>query len=430
MSVVLDTSLRFNPAKTSTHQAATSLAADLIQAIQHHRGKRFTRQPALYQQNLTTILLNLYAASMTPGKPWVAYSRNENDQTYRQKSRYNSTRLSYRRVTALLNSLMDLDLLETARGFYDPVTGVSRLSRMKASQELEDFFDAYGLTPRMTCHIRETIRLKNRQKKLVEYRDTPTTTRMRTDLDRINANLVEADIRLDCSIEELHALLAQVYGRNQGEGIKDFDRTSTTLYRVFNNTTASKPTLAQGGRFYGHWVQCLPSDYREKLLLDGQPVCELDFSGLSINMLYLREGLPMPEDDVYAVDGLDVDRGIMKGVLQRLLNAKDMKQAKQAIRDLLRDGDRELLPRVDELMQAFLHKHVQIVRYFGTGVGLELQRQDSHMANLILLRLLDRGITCVPVHDSFVVQAHHRHQLREAMEEVSEEVLGSILRIT
>ena len=426
----LDTSLRFNPAKTSTHEAAIALAADLIQSIQHDKGKRFSRQPDLYHQNLTTILLNLYTAFITPWEPWVAYSRNENDPMYKVNSRYNTTRLSYQRVVALVDGLTDLGLVEVENGFLDRNTGVSRTSRMRATQELGDFFEVYGLTPRMTEHIRETVRLKDRQKRLVEYRDTKTTRRMRTDLGRINANLSKADIRLDCSLEELHALLDQFHERNQGDGLKEFDRTSTTLYRVFNNMTPSKPRLTQGGRFYGHWVQCLPSSYREKLLLDGQPVCELDFSGLSINMLYLMEGLPLPEDDVYSVNGLDVDRGIMKGILQRLLNARDMKQARQAVRDHLRKADQDHLPRIDEITECFMNKHSQIVHHFGTGVGLELQRKDSHMASLILLRLLDKGITCVPVHDSFVVKDTHRDQLREVMEEVSKEVLGTVLRIS
>lgn len=429
VTVSPETSLRFNPAKTSTHQATTSLAAELLQAIQHHRGQRFTRQPDLYQQNLTTILLNLYAASLTPGKPWVACSRNENDQIFRQKSRYNTTFLSYRRVVALLDSLADLGLIETARGFYNSTTGGGCVSRVRATQELEGVFNRYGSTPRMTTHIRETIRLKDRKKKLVEYRDTATTRRMRSDLDRINACLAKAEVRLDCSTAELCELVDRAFKRSQEDGIKDFDRSSTTLYRVFNNVTPSKPRLTHGGRFYGHWAQCLPSSHRKKLLLDGQPVCELDFAGLSINMLYLREGLPMPEDDVYTVEGLNVDRGIMKGVLQRLLNAKDMKQARLAVLDLLRNEDRDLLPRVEELIEGLRMKHHRLTRYLGTGIGLELQRQDSHMANLILLRLLDRGITCIPVHDSFLVQAHHRDQLREIMGEVSKEVLGAVLRI-
>jgi len=51
-------------------------------------------------------------------------------------------------------------------------------------------------------------------------------------------------------------------------------------------------------------------------------------------------------------------------------------------------------------------------------------RQDSDMANQIMLGLARRGIVALPVHDSFLVKARHADQLREAMVSAFEQSTG------
>jgi AraC-like DNA-binding protein len=40
---------------------------------------------------------------------------------------------------------------------------------------------------------------------------------------------------------------------------------------------------------------------------------------------------------------------------------------------------------------------------FGSGAGLRLMRRDSDMAEALMLRLLERGVFVLPIHDSFIV---------------------------
>ena len=48
----------------------------------------------------------------------------------------------------------------------------------------------------------------------------------------------------------------------------------------------------------------------------------------------------------------------------------------------------------------------------------ELQNLDSRIALRILARLLDHGITAIPVHDSFIVEDRHAGTTEDAMREV------------
>jgi hypothetical protein len=45
-----------------------------------------------------------------------------------------------------------------------------------------------------------------------------------------------------------------------------------------------------------------------------------------------------------------------------------------------------------------------------------LQNTDSWIAERILKRLTEDGVTCLPIHDSFIVSEQHKERLREAMD--------------
>lgn len=49
------------------------------------------------------------------------------------------------------------------------------------------------------------------------------------------------------------------------------------------------------------------------------------------------------------------------------------------------------------------------------GVGLQLQYLDSQIAEYVMLDLLKEGITCLPVHDSFIVDRRFVNKLQDAM---------------
>jgi len=71
---------------------------------------------------------------------------------------------------------------------------------------------------------------------------------------------------------------------------------------------------------------------------------------------------------------------------------------------------------VRELFAKVKAKHAPISEYFGTGAGVKLQKIDSDMAAHIILRLWRKGIGCLSLHDSFIVEEQNEHELLSQME--------------
>ena len=70
--------------------------------------------------------------------------------------------------------------------------------------------------------------------------------------------------------------------------------------------------------------------------LNDKDIVELDYSGLHINMLYAIEKLPMPEGDVYKLDGYSNDdtfREFVKKLLQAMINAPNREKARRGLHE-------------------------------------------------------------------------------------------------
>jgi hypothetical protein len=62
-----------------------------------------------------------------------------------------------------------------------------------------------------------------------------------------------------------------------------------------------------------------------------------------------------------------------------------------------------------------LAKHDAINDVFGTGAGKALQRCDSDIAFDVIISLMEEGILCLPIHDSFIVAKEHKARLLQQM---------------
>jgi hypothetical protein len=219
------------------------------------------------------------------------------------------------------------------------------------------------------------------------------------------------------------------------------------VIRIFNGD------LSHGGRWY-HRLQNLSKAERASLLLDGEPVAELDFSALHPRLIYARERIDFPiHADPYASAG--IPRKAMKAIWLQVMNdtspraaaahlegrqnpgrlaayerhSADLKawqetplQSRTAppIRPLcLGPAFEPFPPEIDvpAAIEALLEIHAPIAHTFNReGQALELQNTDARIAERVIARFVERGWPVLPVHDSFIVKARHSQALRSFMD--------------
>ena len=151
---------------------------------------------------------------------------------------------------------------------------------------------------------------------------------------------------------------------------------------------------------------------------------EQDYSFIHFAMLYKKVGIELTEDPYELIVG---DRTSNKLSVNFMLNAENRKQCIAAMK---REEDIKC-PRsfqsYDKYVDHIIKVHEPIKEYFFTEYGKELQRADSDIAEKVLVKLLNKGIVCLPVHDSFVVRNQDIAPLIKAMNEASMEYLGFYL---
>lgn len=210
----------------------------------------------------------------------------------------------------------------------------------------------------------------------VEYDDNETTNRYRAEIRRINAALAAADIEYT--------------------GPGNVDTRARHLIRRF-----TRSSFESGGRLWGGFWLSLPKRHRlDHVRIDGEPVVSLDYSGMVVRTAYALVGaVPPPEGDAY-------DLGSPPS-LSRQITKKALSACLFASRPLTRwPGELTAYATVvpwRSVLDAIKAKHPALEPVLGSGLGHRAQFIESQILVGVLLRLLDHGITALPVHDCVVV---------------------------
>lgn len=322
---------------------------------------------------------------------WISYSRRA--AFYTGQDRYHGTAYTFATVPSVIDQLATQGLLDHDK---KPPGNIGWQSRFRASptlmatleRPLSVMFDPL-----------EVVRLKDRDGRLVDYRDTAATERMRGHLLEINEALKRVRIDLD-----MHSSVQEGDVIRCGELV--LYRDHKALWRVFNRSRFSL-----GGRFYGPWWQTARKADRQHIALQGEPTVEHDYEQLHPRLIYALAGKRL-DGDAYTLNGWD--RSLTKRAFNILLNAETYEASQRALANHI--GGKGALGNAARLIETVKARHTPIAQYFHTGVGLKLQRKDSDVAEQVMLDLLDDGIVALPIHDSFVVQARYADHLRTVMD--------------
>ena len=258
------------------------------------------------------------------------------------------------------------------------------------------------------------ISTKHPETKRREVHNPPESQRLadiKQRLGVINSAFTEHWLDLELPLEEW-AIFTKGWEDSKGR-FHTLDLTKRHLYRIFHDDN-----LKTGGRFYGGWWQEIPDKYRKNIIIDGKRTIECDFSGLHPSILYAKEGLPIP-DDAYSPVAGEHNRDIVKRCFNAMLNASsDMSQPPRGV-NIKPTGY-----HWEELKARIIKLHRPIAHHFFQGAGMWLMREDSELAEQVMLHFIKMDYPCLPVHDSFIVHHGLANELDDTMKAVFTERYG------
>lgn len=396
------------------------------------------RYEPLYRKAIRVFILDLFVAHETDPETYLSYSRSKDD--YLKAGRFGKLYLSYNPTMKVKDFLQMNGYIEDHEGRYDKNTNKGRYSRMKATDKLIKVLkEEYKIEIGQYCwdwdESSETVTLRDENKEDIKYTDTPDTLHMKENLRTINKALERHAVLLYITDDEYRDLFVRMQ-KSSRRAATDFTRKF--IKRVFNNSS-----WEQGGRFYGGWWQNIPREYRHLIRLTYKDVVECDYSGLHVNMLYAKEGLPMPEGDVYSdIPGhtnSDDFRAFVKQLLLILVNSDDKEKAREAIQDTVYRKKRLKLPTeqvhsvegkyIYPLIDAFAEKHTGISKYFCTGAGIDLQYLDSQIAEQVMVHFTKWNYAILPMHDSFIIHHGLEQELKECMNKAFKDMFNTDINV-
>jgi hypothetical protein len=425
---------------------------------------------AITKVHFKTLLLDLYVCWISDPNMYLGIFMSKSK--WKPNSRYNALHLSFRMV-AIIKKLEAVGLVGVELGRQGTLT------RIRATRQLQLLFRdlKFPISEVTFGYMEETIILrdapeesdkknarKSKKKPDMEYVDTAETIRMRGVLNKYNELLSKS--RLDVFSLEVPYIDRKI---EKGERAGDtsplyIDHRNTFVKRVFNNAS-----WEAGGRFYGGWWQSINEELRSEIMINDNPVVEIDFTAMHIALLQAEvaeklepdlvvvkgsesqqksdlfdkfsasrfigtDDAPNANDDPYTLDKTifphknDFDqRKVVKKLVLMAINASSRTSAFSAFRSDNPKGDplRKMTnAELSQLLDAFIEKHPKLEPFLCALKWGELMYLDSRIAESVIEQLTDKSIPVLCVHDSFIVADKQKHELLRAMDRACNQVIG------
>lgn len=294
------------------------------------------------------------------------------------------------------------------KGFHSEK--ISRMTRIEATKALLTLFP--DLPNPVIYEPIELVELRDDHRNLLEYEDTDTTRRIREILERANSVNARASIWL--GKYKLSAFLTAIFINR----FSLYGRLHTRRFRHF---------------------QGFAGEERREITINGDPVVEIDFSGLHPRLLYAKEQIQFNNDPYSIIINNPDLRPFLKETLLRLLNSKKVwvkptkkrkgywmsaeNVAQSGTNQQLKDVQwksilqKEGITKAKQIIELFYKAHKEISHYFckDDQTGLRIMNLDSKIALDIVDHFTKQEKPILPVHDSFVVQCRYEKELQEVM---------------
>lgn len=390
-----------------------------IEQYEVESGARKNKRPHNAQRRFAagvrSLVLNLLQLrKLIANNLYLAVSLNRNSYSLSPDRRYVPEDMTYDGFHAAYAGLIGLGYIRIHRkGCYNKFDGAGLCTRIAPTDKLTLAYDRLAqnktvIFAKPKNAKEETIILKDANGEKTEYKDTPFTRKARRNLTQINNVLSAQEFTLDLPDSESQSAMAKAIEANHSENpdhaLPYVDFNSVKLYRIFN-----EGRFGRGGRFYRGWWQNLPQKYRKYIRIDGRPTIELDYSRYHITMMYAELGIPL------TFDAYDIHPRVSKEITKKTINA--LISSKGVTKPHPDFDESEAGLNWKTFIELIKEKHKPLIDadMLMSGHGLTLQFQDSEIAEAILLHFIKQGIPCLPIHDSFIIDAEYSDELKEVM---------------
>ncbi len=275
-------------------------------------------------------------------------------------------------------------------------------TRFRATAALLRVAEEYGITP---STVRDNYRVETARTFPIELRATKKGQRRGTGNRGARMKVMRSNpkvLALAADVLEVNVFLSQ--------HAFNFE-PAPVLRRVFNNGDQHGFDWNRGGRLYcggkdsyQHWH----AEDRKSIKIDGEDVVELDIRSSQPTLAYALAGEPLPEGDLYEVDGLP------RLVLKRLMTAYLGKGGRPKAWPEGLKGDywaafgRHLTDdiRLKDAVDAVEAAHPLLLRLSDYDIDVHrLQHVESEILLRAMLRLIrEHQVPSLPVHDCLIVR--------------------------
>lgn len=402
----------FDPWRVPSTKPAALLVSSVIESIASYEIKhgirerrRSIKQSENHDLAVTSIVCDLIHYILTGQTGGIAISRSHRFTTTRSRYRPGYIGKTLPNILDIMAS-DDLSIIQQEVGHEAWDSDHHQLTKIYPGERLLALMGDHDIKPE---HIRykpprECIVLKSAKEgywdnsQPIEYNDTNQTHTFRSEIQLINDWIGGAKIE---------------YLPHDPEGDPKVDTADRHLRRIF---TYEK--FDSGGRLFGGFWQGMKKEDRKGIVIEGEPACELDYKQIAPRILYGIAGAKPPDGDLYDITQFRNDplkstyRDGFKTLLNTLLFIDKPIKSKPK-------NTSHLLPSVhsaQELADMLRSYHQPIAPYFETGIGHHLQFLESQILIDVLMRLRDRGIVALPIHDAILIPASRVREAGDIME--------------
>ena len=416
---------------------------------------KFDGHQANIKNHLRLILLNIVFIKQTSPSSFIRYCRDNgfwsrHDYPFGKKEhalrRMPNPHGISNKLNHVIDRLADEGLLETRSGHYDFKQNFRKVSRFKSTnlfrdrylrpKSLKDVHLSYHKDyPYVLVSINEEKRLiwHGAHQHLNDHIKRKYEAKGRTKLPRQIDEMKRMLRRYNELIDMTDITLRDTQETSKAR--KEIEKAiKSPVIRIFKDHD-----LQTHGRFYNGWWQQISSDLRPHILINGNQTVELDYKSQHAHIHYgINLGKKMKDvisGDAYTIpkrDGSGVyPRSLGKQVFTIALNViGNVHAALRARLKAYEQGtsikDKQIAKECKPYLttakwrafyEAFQHYHEKVWPFFFQESWRRYSFWDSQVCEYVLDTLTTQNIPCLSVHDSFIVEQHHKKSLEVVMKE-------------